>query len=369
MKRKFQRLLSTLLCVGRIRLSASLLSIGCLLGCVVKKDVTPVPGVDTLAVREIAGDGPEAVDAGATVIATLFQSGRFDEIESLLLRYSLLSDCFDDGRFKLTSVEQFFDNLASPGDADFEARYQQIRAWRTAHPNSVAAARAEAVYWRNYAWHARGQDYGANVPPEQMALFLERLGKAGAVLAQSRSFAKQDPFWYVDSVEVAMESGQPLNVQLALYEEGKRSFPNFFILDFAMLRNLEPRWGGSAEAQAAFIERAVTQAPKSEAEIVYTRLWWFVDQGVTSDGSGTLVANGLSWPRMREGFEQLTGRWRSSSWIASNFAYFACREFDWATYTRVRGNLGPMIRADLFRIPFPLSDCDERSKSTAQRLP
>lgn len=59
-----------------------------------------------------------------------YQGERYDELERLLTRYATLSDRFDDGRFKLTALQEFFDSF----DAQSDGVYAKILQWRSARP-------------------------------------------------------------------------------------------------------------------------------------------------------------------------------------------------------------------------------------------
>jgi hypothetical protein len=95
---------------------------------------------------------------------------------------------------------------------------------------------------------------------------------------------------------------------------------------------------------------------------MYTRLWWYVDQ-VSSLDVNVFRDMGVSWPRMKEGFDSLDKSYPDSVWIRSNYASFACRARDVTTYLRLRAELGGKINIYAKRA-FPsnasLDLCDAR---------
>jgi hypothetical protein len=68
---------------------------------------------------------------------------------------------------------------------------------------------------------------------------------------------------------------------------------------------------------------------------------------------------------MKDGFESLTKSYPDSLWTRANYASFACRAGDTATYSRLRTELGKNIvyYARAFPSNFSLDVCDKRASN------
>jgi hypothetical protein len=307
-------------------------------------------------------DGRVGIDRVRMNALMLYNDHRFVDLDNLIARYSKLQDRFDDGRFKLSGIAAFY-------NFEFEVRRKEylpnIELWRVMNPKSPGAALAEAVYWRLRAWEARGNGFANSVSPEGQRLFRERLETAQKLLNASESYAASIPLWYIESLEVDLGLGASLKQQLILYDRGIKAFPDYDQLHFQMIRALLPKWGGSDEAVTAFIEAVVKRSPAPLKAQMYTRLWWYVDNVTPLDES---IFNNVkaSWPRMKAGFESLGKSYPDSLWNRTNFAAFACRAGDMATYSRLRTEIGDqmgMFAKNAFPSNQSLEVCDERAAS------
>jgi hypothetical protein len=285
-------------------------------------------------------DGPAAIFRAEANATTLFDDKRFEDLDKLIGRYSTLHDRGDDGRFKLSGIETFISAIAEYRQR--QDSLKNVELWRSANPHSPGAALLEAAVWRQAAWQARGGGYASSVLPEGQQLFHERLERAMNSLTASEPYAASNPLWYMQALDVKLELGASLGEQFGLYDRAIKAFPEFFPLDFNMIRALLPKWGGSNEAIAAFIESVVKRSPPPLKAQMYTRLWWYVDQSSALEVD-LFRDMGASWPRMRDGFESLEKSYPDSVWIRSNFASIACRAGDATSYVRLRAELGDKI--------------------------
>jgi hypothetical protein len=102
-----------------------------------------------------------------------------------------------------------------------------------------------------------------------------------------------------------------------------------------MARAVFPQWGGSDEAVEAFAQQVRKQAGGALGDELYARIYW-------TFGSSTLYRGNffefspVSWPTMRRGFAEIERRNPESAWSINNFASFACRADDSATYLRLQ---------------------------------
>src|SRR5262249_53311062 len=148
--------------------------------------------------------------------------------------------------------------------------------------------------------------------------------------------------------------------QFVLYERGRKAFPEFFNLHFAMISYLRPEWYGSNAEIAAFIAAVVQRSPESSQAELYTRLWWFAG-GEVSEDVDIFRDMGASWPRMKEGFESLVKSRPDSAWNRSVYAAYACHAHDMTTFTGLRIGLAEKIDPTAFPSKLSLDVCDARA--------
>ena len=305
-------------------------------------------------------DGHFGVDRVEMNAMSLYNYQRFADLDNLIARYSKLQDRWDDGRFKVSGIEVFYNTEFDRRPKDY---LTNLERWKAANPKSPGAALMEAAYWQASAWQARGNGFANTVSPEGQRLFQKDLETARQLLLACKSYAASIPLWYIESLEVNLGLGTPLKQQLMLYDRGTKAFPDYEQLHFQMIRALLPKWGGSDEAVAAFIRSLVKRSAVSLKAEMYARLWWYVDKETPLDES-IFGPNKASWARMKEGFESLDKSYPYSLWNRTKFAVFACQAHDETTYRQLRTEIGDQI--NLFaKIAFPSNEslevCDERA--------
>ncbi len=290
----------------------------------------------------------------------LFSRKRFVDLDALINRYATLQWRLDDGRFKLEGISEFFQDTfgtLANGESSIQG---QLDPWIAANPKSAGAALAAADAWLVSAWRARGKGLADSVTPEGWRLFDTRLRRSLKVLQDSESFAASNPLWYLEYLQVEHALNIPIEQQMAIYERGIKTFPEFFPLHLEMLESYRPQWQGSVEEEVAFIEAVVAHSPLALRSQMYTRLWLRADQR-TGLEVNIFRDMGASWPRMKEGFESLLKAYPNSRYNKSVFASFACVAGDAPTYVRLRAALGNRI----FQIAFPPNNsidvCDARA--------
>jgi hypothetical protein len=93
--------------------------------------------------------------------------------------------------------------------------------------------------------------------------------------------------------------------------------------------------------------------------VLYTRLYWATQQLLTPPGS-VFEQTHADWPTMASGFRIMQKQFPLSFWNRQNFALFACRAGDAASYRELRPSIEDFIHPDAWRAPFTLDTCDYR---------
>jgi hypothetical protein len=203
------------------------------------------------------------------------------------------------------------------------------------YPKSPIAAAAEAQYWIDYAWDARGTGYSGSVTVDGRKLYNERLAKAEQILIESRPYASSMPFWYEQMVAVQSALGRPSAERDKIFVEGISKFNDYYPTYFVMLNFLLPRWGGSWEAVDDLVSQSVKQTEASQGTAMYARLYWKAAENLT-EGTKLFGGTRASWPKMKKGLEDLMQRHPASKWNLNNFAKFSCMAGDKKTFLALR---------------------------------
>jgi hypothetical protein len=243
---------------------------------------------------------------------------------------------------------------------------RRIVAWKKQFPESALARISEAMSLDALAWDARGHDYAPNVDSEAFRVFHDYIVDAWAVLEKCKAACSSSPAWYEYSIAVGTDLGLPEKRLRALFDEGIRKFPGYNGIYFAYIRHLTPVWGGSYAASDAFIREQVAANTNPDGEILYTRLYWVVDQH--SDNSASFFQESrVDWRRMRAGFEKLINETPYSNRNLNAFGSYACRAGDATTYLRLQPKLQSWALLDFLPRGGSMQDCDARMKDAASR--
>ncbi|MBD9416736.1 DUF4034 domain-containing protein [Pseudomonas sp. PDM16] len=292
---------------------------------------------------------------GKALVQRAFNERQFATLDTLYDQWCSGKDRFPDGRWKLSQYEaalhENFDAW-NTWSRDLDA----IKSWKSVSPNSAAAIFSEAVYWRAYAWKARGADYASTVSKEGWELFYERLSKAESALASSNiSTGCAAP--YALRLSVLTELGAQEERLASLYEEASRKHPEYHGIYFAMAMHYEPQWGGSAAKYESFANKAAEQTKAFEGMGMYARLYWLVDyhQGIpfTND-----PRQAPSWKKLKLGYDDLVRLYPSSIHNIGKYAGVACRTPDSDLYRKLRTKIAGYEQSA--QMVDPVDVCDRR---------
>lgn len=242
-------------------------------------------------------------------------------------------------------------------DADWQGVEQKLRRWRIHSPKSPLAALAEAQYWIDYAWDARGGNYASQVTTESWQIFGQRLDQAVHVLEDSRSYASGNPHWYTEYMEAVAPTGWPNEKLMSLFQDSVKADPKFVQHYEFLMTYLEPKWGGSWAEIDKFVRDSAIAIGEPESPAMYARLYIGLDGCWCTD---ILHETRLNWAEMRTSFEALVKLYPHSAWLANKYASFACRANDKDTYLRRRYLLGKAVTTSLWRTGYSVDLCDHK---------
>jgi hypothetical protein len=266
----------------------------------------------------------------------------------------------DDGRYALymltSELEHWFGNWGEDQDASMA---RKLADWHEQFPSSALQPIVAAMQMNSLAWRARGGGYSSTVTQEGWRLFSERNQRAWQILIENKKESSVIPTWYELAIQIGGEIDVPDEDLRQLFDEGIRRHPGYHPIYFTFIRQFTPRWGGNYADADEFILKQTKAKTNPEGEILYTRLYWLMDQ--YEDGSPSFFQDSkVNWTRMRTGFELMMRVYPASTWNQANFAMFACRAHDATAYALLR----PKVDAVQFRAAAPegisLEVCDAR---------
>jgi hypothetical protein len=281
------------------------------------------------------------------------------ELDALVEKLAASGERADDGRFQLYLLTTGIANRIAtlePGEQDLPTK---LEAYRKQVPNSAFQPLLAAMVMHASAWRARGSGLASTVTEEGWALYRERNAAAWELMLLAKQTSGRLPTWYELAIAIGMDAGVADDVLTAIFNEGIKRFPGYHSIYFGYVRQFAPRWGGDYDTADAFITAQVAAKANTEGEVLYTRLYWMIDQYAAADPD-FFEASRVSWPRMRAGFESLMKEFPNSQRNQASFLAYACRARDAVTYAKWR----PTVHAGFFQQVAPdgisLDVCDAR---------
>jgi hypothetical protein len=281
-------------------------------------------------------DGPNARQQLPQAITNGLSQGLASRTENATNKLLQGRERTTDGQWQLAvmfeGMGQNLDDFGKYGGS-WERYPRMFETWRTEYPTSSNAAVAEAVYWIAYAFYARGGDYAREVPRKAWETFRERLDRAKVILDDSESYEKANPHWHTEMIYLAFAQGRPLSEQTELFEAAVKMEPYYYshYLNYAM--GLTPKWGGNLGSFHRFVEDAVARTREKDGTSMYVRLYSLL--AFVEWERDPFTELGVSWPKLRQGFNDLLERYPNSKWNVAEYARFACRAGDGATFLRL----------------------------------
>jgi len=300
---------------------------------------------------------------GIEPVVSAFEHKKFSRLEELYTAWCTGKQRFPDGRWKLfqygASLREHF---------GFSRRWpyasQVIKEWLEEHPESQAAKYVEAIYWRAYAWDARGLGNARTVSKDGWEIFRERIAKAGAAVEDPRLKGSSCPAPYALRISILLDTGSDEEKLQSIYTDAAKKFPQYHHIHLAMARHYDPRWGGSLGAYEKFASDVAQATREFEGMGMYARIYSDVDSH-----NGIPFSNDSRrppfWKKLRAGYDDLIRLYPLSMHNLGLYVSVACRSDDAELYrqlrTRVKGYEG------LFELFDPIDVCDRRHGWVATR--
>ncbi len=346
------------------KLPICLLSVlmGCLIGCH-KKEVA----VDEASANEASGaveniDATEReaaaklkvvidpvqqeIDVFTAATRKLFEERRFEDLDKLAAELRAGKSLFRDGSWKIRAFYKSFEcSEEAPANA-WKAGERIHEEWVAAKPASITAQLAHANFLVNYAWFARGSGYASTVSERENFSFGKRLDSALEILKSSRSFPEKDPMWWNVALTTALGQGWPKADFDRLLDEAVAFEPEFYRYDYQRAYSLLPRWYGEPGDWEAYALKAAARKDGLGVE-TYAR----IVIGMRPFHDQIFRNSKASWPKTKEGLQQLRKKYPDSLAFINEAALLATMASDQAYAKEMFELLGDTYLPAVFRKP------------------
>jgi hypothetical protein len=286
-----------------------------------------------------------------------YGAGQFAKLDALIEALSQPDQLTDDGMPRLQGVyDGLWDYLYAW--KDWQAEQDKIAAWRKEFPDAYGPDLVEAILWRAWAWHTRGEGDAATVAPEGWKLFTDKISRASEVLEHSKYRASRSPLWYQLSLGIARDASWDRKRYGSLFDEATQRFQWYVPLYLWAANYLSPQWSGSY-ADVDTLARRTTQIPLGADYSLYARVYWHLTNSEALEFD-LYRDSPATWPQMKSGFEGLMKRYPQSRWNLNAYAYFACLANDASSYGMLRARIGSTVISTAWASNHSTEVCDER---------
>jgi membrane associated rhomboid family serine protease len=292
-----------------------------------------------VADTDLSTDSPAMLKKLGCQAQEHFRSGDFKALDAMFADGATHVGDLAAGASTLNGVFAGVSDLMEYGEGSIEQYLRQLAMWRRAVPDSYYPDLMEAEMYHLWAWAARGHGTVTQVTQQAWALFSYRNDMAQAALDDSPEQAQKDPLWCYKTMRLQHDLAHALEPLEQTFRTCIDRFPGYMALYGSMLRALMPRWFGSYEKVAEFIEKTSAAAPEGERNALYAHLYW-IYADLERDEVNILHDPGAAdWTRLHDGFEALKEKYPKSDLVLNAHARFACLAQDELIYRHLRRGL------------------------------
>jgi hypothetical protein len=270
----------------------------------------------------------------------LLRQRQFAELEALAEDFRSHKTRLPSGLWKLYDL---YEGLKRPGfevsGQDWVAHFELLNEWRTAFPKSPTVRTALAAAYADYAWEARGSGYASTVTEEGWRLFRQRLKQAEQVIDDAEAESLYDPHLACVHLQVGKGSSWPARRHKQVFEQAIEREPCYPPYYFQRINWLLPRWNGAPGDSERFANEAVRLNENCEGTGLYARLAVYL-YGYKPKDQWFFDAFELSWPKVRDGFDELEKHYPHSLWNLNYYCLLACHARDRQTAARLFERIG-----------------------------
>jgi hypothetical protein len=258
-----------------------------------------------------------------THIASVLAQGDFAQLEKEARKVRADKSRLQGGVWKLFGV---YDGAGKPvagssaTESDWKEHLATLKKWIAAYPESATARIALAKAYVEYAWAARGNGYADTVSDSGWDRFGERISLAKAALLEAARLKEKCPYWYEAMQIVALAEGWDKAQARELLDQAAAFEPSYYHYYREYANFLLPKWYGEEGETQAFAEEVASRLKEPDASIVYYEIASLLACQCDKERDSL---QGMSWPRVKQGYEKLTELYGSSNLKLNRFAYMS----------------------------------------------
>jgi len=255
-------------------------------------------------------------------IATLLAQGDFAQLEKEAQKVRADKTRLRGGVWKLYAV---YEGLGKPftgttATSDWEVHFATLKKWIAAYPESATARIALSRAYNVYAEEARGLGYADTVSQSGWKLSAERTAMAKATLIEAATLKEKCPYWYEAMQIVALSEGWDKPQARELFDQAAAFEPTYYHSYREYANYLLPKWYGEEGETQAFAEEVSSRLTPPDASIIYFEIASLL--ACQCDKERDSLA-GMSWPRVKQGFQDLSLTYGTSNLKLNRFAYMS----------------------------------------------
>jgi tetratricopeptide (TPR) repeat protein len=182
----------------------------------------------------------------ATEVVSLLSNRQYSELDR---RLSLAQQAYDRGAINDEQLREVFRSFYFT-DPSFAPNFDE---WVAQFPRSYVAHLARGIYYKHVGAEARGPASASETSREQFDAMGRALAKASADLELSLSLDPKPVLTYLQQVTIDQFLG-PTEEGRKILDQSIALDPKSYVVRFAYMSELRPRWGGSLEQMRAFLE-------------------------------------------------------------------------------------------------------------------
>jgi Domain of unknown function (DUF4034) len=205
-------------------------------------------------------------------------------------------------------------------DSDYQDHMVSLKKWIAGYPESTAARISLATLYLNYASFARGSGYADSVGNSQWNLFHQRTVLGKQSLLEAAGLKERDPYWYAAMQQVAHNEGWGKTRARDLLDQAIAFEPGYYHFYRLYAQYLLPQWYGQPGDIQAFAEEISEHVPEPNGSTLYFQI---VSSLACYCQEAMAELPHLSYPKVRQGYTNLTQLYGTSDLTANRFAYFA----------------------------------------------
>jgi hypothetical protein len=221
-------------------------------------------------------------------------------------------------------IAAFYDGVNEPpasdeaAASDWNAHFASIKKWIAAYPESATARIALASTYDHFGSAARGGGYADTVSEEGWKLLAENMALAKSTLLDAARLKEKCPYWYEAMQSVALSEGWDKRQARELLDQAAAFDPSYYHYYRMYANSRLPKWGGEEGETQVFAEEISKRLGSPQGDIVYFEIASLLACQCDKERDSL---EGMSWPRVKDGYAELNRLYGYSRMKVNRFAY------------------------------------------------